>query len=99
MKLVTNGQLSLEKSCSRLVKKIIDILKELPMDEDRSQASGAIMLDKHVYRHLRYSISIDALQRIDVDWQLVSRLVAAANGPVDLGPLRMRTPLPIRSTL
>jgi hypothetical protein len=27
------------------------------------------------------------LKRIDVDWQLVTRLVATTNGAIDLGPL------------
>jgi hypothetical protein len=36
MKQVTNGQLSLERSCQRLVRKILDILREFTMDEDRA---------------------------------------------------------------
>jgi hypothetical protein len=37
IKQVTNGQLSLEESCRRLVRRVLDILKELSMDEDKAQ--------------------------------------------------------------
>ena len=40
MKQVTSGQLSLERSCQRLVRKILDILKDFAMDEDRAQAAS-----------------------------------------------------------
>jgi hypothetical protein len=82
MKQVTNGQLSLEESCRRLIRKILDILKELSMDEDRAQADTAILLDKHAFSYLTGTVSLDALKRIDAEWQQVTQL---ANQDIDLG--------------
>jgi len=62
---VTNGQLTLEESCCRLVGKVLDILKELSMDEDRAQAVKSTLLDKHAFRHLIGNISLYALKYID----------------------------------
>jgi hypothetical protein len=74
IKQVTNGQLSLERSCHRLVRKVLDILKEVAMDEDGTQAASKILLDKHAFSYLNGSGSSDALKCIDVDWQLVTQL-------------------------
>ena len=86
MKQVTNGQLSLERSCQRLVRKILDTLREFAIDEDRAQAVSKIVLDKHAFSYLKGSVSLDALKRIDAEWQLITQLVAATNGAIDLGP-------------
>ena len=86
MKQVTSGQLSLERSCQRLVRKILDILKDFAMDEDRAQAASMVLLDKHAFSYLKGSVSLDALKRIDVEWQLVTQLIATANGAIDLKP-------------
>jgi hypothetical protein len=67
MKQVTNGQLSLEQSCRRLIRRVLDILKELSMNEDRAQADTAILLDRHAFRHLIGSVNLDALKRIKVE--------------------------------
>jgi hypothetical protein len=45
-----------------------------------------VLLDKHAFSYLKGSVSLDALKRIDVEWQLVTQLVATANGAIDLGP-------------
>jgi hypothetical protein len=37
------------------------------MDEDRAQADTAILLDRHTFRYLIGSISLDALKRIEVE--------------------------------
>jgi hypothetical protein len=84
MKQVINGQLSLEQSCRRLIRRVLDILKELLMDEDKAQANTAILLDRHAFRHLIGSVSLDALKRIEVKWQHVTQMVA--NGAIDIGP-------------
>jgi len=64
---VTNGQLTLEESCRRLVRKVLDILKELSMDKNRAQAVKSILLDKHAFRHLIGSVSLYALKYIDAE--------------------------------
>ena len=86
IKQVTNGQLSLEESCRRLVCRVLDILKELVIDKDRAQADTAILLDKHAFRHLVGSVGLNALKRIDPKWQFITQAVAIANRPLDLGP-------------
>lgn len=68
MKQVTNGQLTLEESCHRLVRKVLDILKGLSMDEDRAQAIKLFLLDKHAFRHLIGSVSLYALKHIIAEW-------------------------------
>jgi hypothetical protein len=56
------------------------------MDEDRALAACQIVLDKHAFSHLKGSVSLDALQRIDMEWQLITQKVATTNGAIDLGP-------------
>lgn len=71
---VTISQLSLERTCHRLVRKVLDMLKEFSMDEGWAQAASKILLDKHAFSYLNGSGSSDALKCIDVDWQLVTQL-------------------------
>jgi hypothetical protein len=104
LKKVTNGQLSLEDSASAISTKILSILKDLSMDEDRALIDTDLALDMNAFRDLVNVVSIDAIRRIEKEWLLLHELThEAGTTDIDLGPceceLLLRFSLPCKHHL
>ena len=78
LRVMTNGQLSLEQSAKRLVSTVISLLKALDLDEDSSERDRPRRLqrDKAAFRFLFDEISLFALNKLADEWELVKRIAA-----------------------
>ena len=104
LKKVTNGQLSLEDFDSAISTKILSILKDFSMDEDRPLIDADLALDMNAFRDLVNVVSIDAIRRIEKEWLLLHELTnEAGTTDIDLGSceceLLLRFSLPCKHHL
>jgi MULE transposase domain len=78
LRVMTNGQLSLEQSAKRLASTVISLLKALDLDEDSSERDRPRRLqrDKAAFRFLFDEISLFALNKLADEWELVKRIAA-----------------------
>ena len=86
MREITNGQLSLEESANRLCKKVLSILKQLSMDEDKARVDVQRTLDAVAFRNLIGNVSLYALKKLQIEWTALAEALKAPN--TDLGPCK-----------
>jgi hypothetical protein len=104
LRMMTNGQLSLEQSAKRLADTVISILKALDLNEDSSERDRPRILhrDRAAFRFLFDEISLFALNKLTNEWEFVKE-IAANQGNLDTEPchcqLLLRWYLPCRHSL
>jgi hypothetical protein len=78
LRVMTNGQLSLEQSAKRLAKTTLSILRALDLDKDSSERDRPRQLqrDKAAFRFLFDEISLFTLNKLVDKWELVKRMAA-----------------------
>jgi MULE transposase domain len=101
---MTNGQLSLEAATKRLISKVLSILKEIEIDEERSLRGYPRLLqaDSRAFTNLKCTITIYAAQMIEPQWKEL-RQALTANESIEDSPYRcqilLRFGLPCKHVL
>jgi hypothetical protein len=101
---MTNGQLSLEVATKRLISKILSVLKEVEIDEERSLRGYPRLLqaDSRAFDNLKCTITIYAAQMIEPQWKEL-RQALSTNENIEDSPCRcqvlLRFGLPCKHVL
>ena len=86
---MTNGQLSLKAAIKRLISKILSVLKEIEIDEERSLRGYPRLLQaaSRAFANIKCTITIHAAQMIEPRWkELLQALIA--NESIEDSPRR-----------
>jgi hypothetical protein len=85
MREITNGQLSIEESAKRLIRKTLSILKDMATDEDlsiRKYTRTAQLINEGVaFQLLRNQVTIQAMKLLEAEWKALE-VDIAANRPL-----------------
>jgi hypothetical protein len=101
---MTNGQLSLEAATKRLISKVLSVLKEIEIDEERSLRGYPRLLqaDSRAFANLKCTITIYAAQMIEPQWKEL-RQALTTNESIEESPCRcqvlLRFGLPCKHVL